>query len=228
MNDFIAGLISGSSILVYYSVWGYMVYRYPAKTVAGMMSSARKVWLANIVRAKKEIDAVQSLRNWILAATVLCTADVAITIGIPNFCLAVKQLMPIENVQEKVVLMVITFLCAFFCFAQSIRYFNHCVIALNCSVDESYWNSIQGIEIMREKPVTIHQASAFLNTACACFTTGLRFFYLGFPILMSIFGPWYVIASTYLLLLFLWRSDQYVSVSTTTNPEFIELARINL
>lgn len=207
------------------------------------MGAARRVWLANIVRSGKIIDAVQTMRNWILASSLLCTAAVTLMIGVPAFFNYLEILHPQfvnpEGPGIKIVAILICSIIAFFCFAQSIRYFNHTVIAINCKVEDEYWDTLEGIEVFHTFVITINHAGTLLNRGCMFFTLGLRFFYLSFPLLTFLFGPWLLLTTSIVLVIVLGMTDFTMSLKhdrtsriqpdkkTTAENGDVELAIIN-
>ncbi|KAJ3027856.1 UNVERIFIED_CONTAM: hypothetical protein HDU68_002945 [Siphonaria sp. JEL0065] len=74
-------------LLVLYHVWLVLVVRHsPEKTVYGLSAHSRKAWVACIMRDhKKDILAVQSLRNLIMASSILASTCVAIIFGFIAF-----------------------------------------------------------------------------------------------------------------------------------------------
>ncbi|KAJ3080384.1 hypothetical protein HDU99_008526, partial [Rhizoclosmatium hyalinum] len=131
-----------------------------------------KVWVAAIMRGQnKDILAVQSLRNLIMASSILASTCVAIIfgfigkllIGCPSMLtyLGAAFLATVVSHPEsvatngnplgsqfgfaldqlfgtKVMMLLIVFCVAFFCFAQSMRFYNHVglVININISIEE--------------------------------------------------------------------------------------------
>ncbi|ORY33605.1 hypothetical protein BCR33DRAFT_723177 [Rhizoclosmatium globosum] len=128
----------------------------PEKTVYGLSALSRKVWVAAIMRGQnKDILAVQSLRNLIMASSILASTCVAIIFGFIAFLATVvshpESVATIGNplgsqfgfaldqlFGTKVMMLLIVFCVAFFCFAQSMRFYNHVglVININISIEE--------------------------------------------------------------------------------------------
>ncbi|KAJ3242098.1 hypothetical protein HDU81_007852 [Chytriomyces hyalinus] len=143
-------------LVVSYHLWlASVVRRNPEKTVYGVNSHGRKAWVAAIMRGKKDILAVQSLRNLIMASSILASTCVIIMLGIIAF-LATVISRP-ESVDSdknplgsqfgffldhlfgaKVMGLLVVFCASFFCFAQSMRFYNHVgmVININISAEE--------------------------------------------------------------------------------------------
>eukprot|EP00842_Homolaphlyctis_polyrhiza_P006272 jgi/Hompol1/6646/HPOL_002877-RA len=84
-GDIAAAAASCASLLAYHIWLAYTVAKHPEKTVYGLAAAARRIWIASIMYRKEEILAVQTLRNYIMAATVLATTSVGIVFGIIAF-----------------------------------------------------------------------------------------------------------------------------------------------
>jgi uncharacterized membrane protein len=88
---------------------------------------------------------------------------------------------------------------SFFCFSQSVRYFNHTGFALGVPFDTE--NDDGGLYETHE------HVSTLLNTGSKFFTTGIRFTYLSIPYVFWYFGPWALIISTVILVIALVIGD---------------------
>ncbi|KAJ3062614.1 hypothetical protein HDU98_001514 [Podochytrium sp. JEL0797] len=136
-------------ILAVYHFWLVSVIRKnPELTVYGLSAHSRKAWVAAVMKDHKDILAVQSLRNLIMAASILASTCVAIIFGFIAFLATVVSHPdttqtagnPLGNqfgfvldelFGTKVMLLLIFFCVAFFCFAQSMRFYNHVGMVIN-------------------------------------------------------------------------------------------------
>lgn len=189
------------------------------------------------MKSGKHIDAVQTMRNWILAASFLATGALSLLVALPTYCNAVGEFIPKGDLLGwKLLCLMICCLGAFFCFAQSIRYFNHTVIMVNCQMGgDDYWNLLDGIDILRDVDIAASNAGNVLNRGCNFFTLGLRFFYTTFPLLMWLYGPWFLLGTTILLVAVFWHMDGTIGVkksivkrrmSVVNSRQDIELANL--
>ncbi|KAI9346258.1 hypothetical protein BDR26DRAFT_128041 [Obelidium mucronatum] len=141
-------------LLIMYHLWlASVIRRNPEKTVYGLSAHSRKAWVAAIMKGHKDILAVQSLRNLIMASSILASTCVAIIFGFIAF-LATVVSHP-ESVDSngnpmgsqfgfvldhlfgvKVMMLLVVFCVAFFCFAQSMRFYNHVGLVININLSQ--------------------------------------------------------------------------------------------
>ncbi|KAI8891854.1 hypothetical protein BC833DRAFT_613162, partial [Globomyces pollinis-pini] len=138
-------LVATLAIFISYHMWfTYNMVYHPHNTMAGWTSCVRRSWVAQILHKKSgDILAVQTLRNWILAATMLATACVAFSFGLMSFIAQsfrvadpgnntfLRTILEDQLIGFKTVAIIGLNFTAFFSFTQSIRYFNHCGFAIN-------------------------------------------------------------------------------------------------
>ena len=86
----IGAITSSFCVMVAYHIYLRHVYKTnPKKTVYGLTSSARRVFIASIMYRRNEILAVQTLRNWIMMASAMASTAIIIMIGLIAFLSAV-------------------------------------------------------------------------------------------------------------------------------------------
>ena len=137
---------------------------------------------------KKNILAVQSLRNTIMGATLMATTSILLCSGlaaIVSSTYSVKK--PLEDtvygghgefmISLKYVTLLSIFLFSFFCHSLSIRFINQVNILINTPQDPM--SSLVTPEYVNE----ILEKGFLLNTV------GNRLFYAALPLLLWIFGP---------------------------------------
>jgi hypothetical protein len=100
---------------------------------------------------RRDILAVQTLRNWSTAASFLATTAILIATGALRFLTTIPQQPELLHhmncfgstspnlITLKLFVIVATLLIAFFHFAVSIRYYNHVSIEINVRVDPEIW-----------------------------------------------------------------------------------------
>jgi len=195
-------------LLVVYHVYFYRKIRSdPLGTSQGLAHHIRALWVQNIMDGGKEILAIQTLRNWTMAATFL--ASTAILIGLGTFNLAVtadKQgelsllISQFGNDHPglwlgKLILLGADFLFAFFNFTLAVRYFNHTAFMISLPPDT-------GAEISVGDVVDI------LDRGGTHYTLGMRGYYLAIPLALWLFGPLWLLAGTLLLVAALFQLDR--------------------
>lgn len=136
---------------------------------------------------KKNILAVQSLRNTIMGATLMATTSILLCSGLAaviSSTYSVKK--PLNDavygahgefmVALKYVTLLTIFLFSFFCHSLSIRFINQVNILINTPQDPLSLVTPQYINEILEKGFILN-------------TVGNRLFYSGLPLLLWIFGP---------------------------------------
>ncbi|KAG5229874.1 hypothetical protein OIU76_021766 [Salix suchowensis] len=181
---------SGLSVMGIYHIWLlYTIFRYPTRTVVGINSETRLQWVHAIMTdpMKNGVLAVQTIRNNIMASTLLATTAITLSslIGVfvsstSNSDSSASQIVygNKSSIMQsiKYFSILLCFLVAFLCFVQSIRYYAHCSFLVT-------------VPISKGKKDSIEYASRNLNRGSFFWSLGLRAFYLSFPLFLWIFGP---------------------------------------
>lgn len=136
---------------------------------------------------RKNILAVQTLRNMIMGSTLMATTSILVSAGLGaviSSTYSVKK--PINDtiygahgefmVALKYVSLLTIFLFSFFCHTLSIRFLNQVCLLISIPLDPL------GI-------VTGEYLTELLEKGCLLNTVGNRLFYLAIPLLLWIFGP---------------------------------------
>lgn len=184
-------------ILIYQVIYAINRRRHPLKTAFGRASLARRLWVEAIIKGNKDILAVQTLRNWTMAATFLASAAILIASGILHASVTqtLSHAMSTnlfgskspELWTIKFLLLAAPFIIAFFNFTLSIRYYNHVGYLINTPANSSLDLSAQDI-------------AEVINTGARHYNLGMNAYYLSVPLLMWLFGPvWFLLGSVLLL-----------------------------
>ncbi len=194
---------------------GYHFYLYrknlihPLSTSQGLSRRTRALWVKTIMQGGKDILAIQTLRNWTMAATFLASTAIIISLGIFNLALtADKQgelsllIGPFANGHPglwlaKLVLLGVNFLLTFFNFTLAVRYYNHTGFMINLPVDA-------------DKEIQLDDVINILDRGGLHYTLGMRGYYLTIPLALWLFGPLWLLAGTLLLIIILYRLDRGV------------------
>ena len=145
-------------LLVLYHFYLYRkIHDDPMSTSMGLARRTRVLWVHAIMDGQKDILAIQTLRNWTMAATFLASAAILIGLGIFNLALtADKQgelsllIGPLGSGHPglwlgKLVLLGIDFLFAFFNFTLAVRYYNHTGFMINLPCNDSTEISVEDV-----------------------------------------------------------------------------------
>ena len=67
---------------IYHILWIYRIYRRPMTTAVGITNHLRGHWVESIMEERRDILAVQTLRNWTMAASFLASTGILICLGL--------------------------------------------------------------------------------------------------------------------------------------------------
>ncbi len=196
-------------LLVIYHIHLYRKIRSdPLSTSQGLARRTRVLWVHSIMKGSKDILAVQTLRNWTMAATFLASAAILIGLGVLNIAItADKQgALSLQMMSDfgsghpglwigKLILLSADFLFAFFSFMLAVRYYNHTGFMINLPADEN-------------AEISVDDVIEILERGAAHYTLGMRSYYLAIPLALWLFGPLWLMAGALLLIITLYRLDR--------------------
>ncbi|KAK8548057.1 hypothetical protein V6N13_055110 [Hibiscus sabdariffa] len=175
--------------LAYHWWLWHKVRTQPLSTIIGINATGRRFWVAAMMKdnEKKNIIAIQTLRNSIMGSTLMATTSILLSAGLAaviSSTYSVKQ--PLNNsvfgahgelmVALKYVTILCIFLFSFFCHSLSIRFINQVNMLINSPQDPA-------------SVVTPDYISELLEKGFILNTIGNRLFYAALPLLLWIFGP---------------------------------------
>ncbi|GKV37783.1 hypothetical protein SLEP1_g45772 [Rubroshorea leprosula] len=208
----------GMLMSIAYHCWlWYKVRSQPLSTIIGTNSTARRFWVSAIMKDndKKNILAVQSLRNVIMGSTLMATTSVLLCTGLAailSSTYSVKR--PLNDsvfgahgefmVALKYVTMLCIFLFSFFCHSLSIRFVNQANLLINTPPDPLFIITPEYVSELLEK--------GFLLNA-----VGNRLFYSALPLLLWVFGPLLVFLCFATMVPVLYNLDFLFSGATIKN-----------
>ncbi|KAJ6812243.1 uncharacterized protein M6B38_149090 [Iris pallida] len=206
------------SILYHGWLW-HKVRTQPHRTVIGINSTGRRMWVLSIIKdnEKKNILAVQTIRNAIMGSTLMATTSILLCSGLAaviSSTYSVKQ--PINDsvfgahgefmVALKYVTLLVVFLFAFLCYSLSIRYVNQVNFLINtplppaAAADDEEEDAV-GSLVTQEYVCDVLEKGFVLNTI------GNRLFYAALPLLLWIFGPVLVFLSSVTMTAVMYNND---------------------
>lgn len=207
--DIICLLVSVVLVVFYHLFLKRKIRKDPAYTVQAINRIARTAWVETIMHdGKKDVLAVQTLRNSTMAATFLASTSVLLIIGVltlseqgARFEAAWHVLNTVgskhpELWMAKLIFLLLDLFVAFFSFAMSIRVFNHVGYMINVPLD------------LNHKMITPAHVALHLNRAGGFYSIGMRAYYFLVPLVFWLFGPLFMLVSTIALLLVLYRLDR--------------------
>jgi uncharacterized membrane protein len=199
--------LAAVSILIYHVHYYFRVKRFPMQTAIGITRYLRTFWVETIMEQKRDILAVQTLRNWIMASSFLASTAIIISLGILGYIFQHKQISELpfsfnrivtnmENIDLlKILILFMTFAFSFFNFTLSIRYYNHVNFMINVPLD-------------RDEMVTVGYVTKTLNLGMIHYTLGMRGYYLSGPFFLWLFGPVWMFLGSILVLVVLYNIDR--------------------
>ncbi|XP_042046702.1 uncharacterized protein LOC121792711 [Salvia splendens] len=214
----------GLLVMAAYHAWLLRrVIRHPDTTVIGINAANRRLWIRAMMEdpTKNGILSVQTLRNNIMASTVLASAAIML-------CSVMAVLMsgggcgrrPVAAVYGdnsklgssiKFFSILVCFLCAFLLNVQSIRYYSHASLLINVPRQRGRSNE-------KECPVTEEYVWRVVNRGSYFWSMGLHAFYLSLPLFLWIFGPIHMFVSSVVLVFLLHFLDVAADMGTVVAP----------
>ena len=177
------------AVLASYHVWFFnRMRRRPERTVLGIALEHRRRWVERVVTRNDGILAVQTLRNWVMAASFLASAAIILAVGLLGVLFNADMAPALVHklnligattdtlVNLKLLLLVALFSLGFFSFSLTIRYFNHAALIINSGGPDD-----------AEKVVST--SLRYINRGAWHYTLGMRAFYLAIPVTLWLFGP---------------------------------------
>ena len=183
------------------------VRRFPLSTSMGITHRLRREWVETVMSERRDILAVQTLRNWVMTSSFLASTAILIGLGTLNLAFRTQDLTEVSHALNilgsrseplwsiKVLVLSVDFFFAFFNFALSIRYYNHASYAIN-------------VPSAQDPIVTYDAVAAIINHGANHYTLGMRGFYLAVPLTLWLFGPLWMLAGAVVTTASLYKLDR--------------------
>ncbi|KAF8400182.1 hypothetical protein HHK36_013478 [Tetracentron sinense] len=178
----------GLMVTIAYNVWlWHKVRTQPLRTIIGRNAAGRRLWVSAMMKDndKKNILAVQTIRNTIMGSTLMATTSILLCSGLAaiiSSTYSVKK--PLNDsvlgahgefmVSLKYVTLLLIFLFSFMCLSLSIRFTGQVNFLINSPQDSI---------------VTPDYVSELLEKGFTLNIVGNRLVYAALPLLLWIFGP---------------------------------------
>ncbi|KAL1539816.1 hypothetical protein AAHA92_24252 [Salvia divinorum] len=198
----------GLLVMLSYHLWLLrQVLRRPSTTVIGINAAIRRAWVGAMMAdtAKNGILAVQTLRNNIMASTVLASTAIML-----SSIIAVLMSSSGGEFSAKFLSILVCFLAAFMLNVQSIRYYSHASMLINVPAGD-----LKTAEYVCR---TVNKGSYF-------WSVGLHSFYVSFPLFLWIFGAVPMFVSSLALVFLLYFLDVAADLATvfaTSAPQDLD------
>lgn len=182
-----AGLLM---LLIYHAQLVYRVCKFPTTTVIGINQINRQVWVRTMMAdgLKNGVLAVQTLRNNIMASTLLATAAItlcsviAVLVGSNSNGNPQKISLLLGDRRSvtaslKLLFVLVCFLIAFLCNVQCVRYYSHVSFLISIPLGAC------------APGLTTEYVNKAIIRGGQFWSIGLRSFYFSFPMFLWLFGP---------------------------------------
>jgi uncharacterized membrane protein len=196
------------ALIIFYHWYLYKnILKDPLTTAIGVTNHARQMWVKEVMQDKRDILAVQTIRNQLMASTFLASTAIFISIGVINaafrpgvFTEISHELNWLGTKSEKLwmfklMLLGLQFFFTFFNFTLAIRYYNHAGFMINTNAHN-------------DPTVSEDAVTKALNHGALHYTIGMRGFYLSVPIALWLFGPIWMLAGSVVLVIVLYKLDR--------------------
>ncbi|TKY56406.1 phosphatase inhibitor protein [Spatholobus suberectus] len=229
---------SGLLVMLAYHFWLlHQIMKHPTKTVIGVNAINRRFWVQAMMEdvSKNGVLAVQSLRNNIMASTLLASTAIMLSSLIAVLMSSGNERKTVVSevygdrselgLSIKFFSILVCFLLAFLLNVQSIRYYSHASILINVPFKKVSTN-------LRHQMLTAEYVATTVNRGSYFWSLGLRAFYFSFPLFMWLFGPIPVFFSSFALVFMLYFLDvtfecSWAGVADTEGVE-VELHKHNV
>jgi len=192
-HDALAVLLSVALVVAYAARALTSMQRNLSATVHGINRQARLLWVKGVMQDRaKDVMAVQTLRNYVMAATFKASTAALLIMGTLTLSAQADKLAagwglsamgePWWTAKMASLLAMLTL--AFFSFAMVIRNLNHVVFMLGLRAEDA-----QGV-------LAPERIARRLNHAGSLYTFGMRAFFMTVPLVFWLFGPAFLVAAT--------------------------------
>jgi uncharacterized membrane protein len=207
LTEFSLILVSFGLLIVYHLRLYRQVQKSPLSTAIGITNHARSAWVKTIIEERRDILAVQTIRNWMMAATFLASTAILISLGLVASAFRTEITSNVTHALNifghpsetlwiiKLLTLSALFFYAFFNFTLCIRYYNHASLLVNVSPE-------------REPSNTADSVTSVLNHGALHYTLGMRAYYLAIPLGLWLFGPVWMLVGSLLITFTLHRLDR--------------------
>jgi len=192
---------------IYHCLWIYRIYRRPMTTSVGITNHLRGHWVESIMEERRDILAVQTLRNWTMAASFLASTGILICLGLLSVAASPEKMAEIspgltEVVREhrvlwlfKLMVLIVDFFFIFFSFCLAIRYLNHVNFMINVPANLAH-------------KITPEYITEILNRGMMHYTMGMRGYYFSVLLFLWLFGPIWMLLGTIVITIILSHLDK--------------------
>jgi len=214
-TEIVFGLATFVVLTTYHIYWVYQLRKAPLMTYKGITSHLRHMWVESIMKERRDILSVQTLRNWIMAASFLASTAMLIGLGLLSFLFKPEHVaeIPFEFslifskmrtlFLAKLMLLMVHFFFAFFSFTLSIRYLNQVNFMIN-------------VPIECDPLLTPEFIAHTLDLGMNHYTMGMRAFYLSVVAALLLYEPVWMFIGSLILVYILYKLDHCCTLDYST------------
>lgn len=196
----------GVALLIGYHLYLRRVFRrQPERTYRGHSNRLRRAWVETVRSSDNGILAIQTLRNWVMSATLFASTSMLIGLGVISKAFDGIDLASLSQalslapsgsafVRIKLLLLAAIFFGAFLHFALALRYYNHTGFLINLPAGHFDGRDVVSI-------------ADTLNHAGGHYHYGTRLFLLAVPGVLWLIGPDWFLGGVFFALFLLYRFD---------------------
>ncbi len=202
MIDVIIYIISMMMIAGYHVFLRIRIRQDSNYTIQSINNMARSAWVDNIMSDRSNgLLGVQTLRNSTMAATFLASTAILMCVGVLNLMEKDEAKNGLFNYlhgsglhssiissagfqNEKLLILLITFIWAFFCFSMAVRMYNHVGYLINSKNTR--------LQFMPSPKYV----SKLLNRSGKYYSYGMRAYYISIPMIFSLYDPYFMLIAS--------------------------------
>ena len=196
----------GLALLIGYQLFVSWISRHhPERTHQGRSNRLRRAWIETVRAGGKDNLAIQTLRNWVMSASMFASTCMLISLGIMGVTFGGIDLADLSQalsaepsgsdvVRVKLLLLAAIFFTGFMSFLLSLRYYNQGGFVIN--LPDGFFND-----------PAIDPIAETLNRAGRHYNQGTRVFILAVPCVLWLIGPGWLLGGALVAILLLYRFD---------------------
>ncbi len=212
---------TGASFLILLSYYVRLINRVrhrPLTTSIGVINHLQGHWVESVMADQRDILAVQTLRNLVMASSFLASTAILICLGVISVAASPEKMAEItpslqELVREhrvlwlfKLMTIVVDFFFIFFSFTMAIRSFNQVNFMINVPSSLAH-------------KITPDYVAGILRHASLHYTAGMRGYYIGVLLVLWLFGPIWMLLGTIVLIVVLYHLDYTIPLPSGDHPD---------
>ncbi len=207
-TDLLSFIVCALALLLYQLYLNRRTRLDPASGAQDIMLTARAAWVETVMQERRDILAVQTLRNSTMAASFMASTAILLIIGVLTLSAQGERLSGTWHALNflghtsaemwlfKLLVMLFDLMFAFFSFSMSVRLFHHIGYSINVPLARG---------LAQTQPA---QVVAQMNRAGIFYRIGTRAYFYIVPLLFWLFGPLLLVGSTLVLIFFLYHLDR--------------------